>query len=91
MTLLWLHFKGNVCVPFNFFLTKKKEKKKKKVLSLQKVVNILESLLIMKSCELKFVWGEGNLICSKLPLFQTHPRPCQQGSVSCLVTCVLSG
>lgn len=86
MTFLWLHFKGNVCVPFNLFLTKKKEE----TLSLQKVVNILESPLIMKSCKLKFVWGEGNLICSKLlPLFQTHP--CQHASVSCLVTCVLSG
>lgn len=23
MTFLWLHFKGSVCVPFNFFLKKK--------------------------------------------------------------------
>lgn len=27
MTFLWPHFKGNVCVPFNFLLTKKKKKK----------------------------------------------------------------
>lgn len=24
MTVLWPHFKGNVCVPFNFLVTKKK-------------------------------------------------------------------
>lgn len=69
MTVLWPHFKGNVCVPFNFLVTKKK-----KMLSLQKVVNILECLLIMKSCTLKFVQGEGNLIFSKLPLFEMR-RP----------------
>lgn len=54
MTFLWLHFKGSVCVPFNFFLKTKK-------LTFQKVVNILKSLLIMKSCKLKFVQGKGNL------------------------------
>lgn len=85
MTFLWLHFKGNVCVPFNFFVFLKRNK-----LTLQKVVNILESLLIMKSCNLKFVQGKGIYrIFNKLPLFQMHWFTCQHTNVSCLVTCVL--
>lgn len=56
MTFLWLHFKGNVCVPFNF-----KTNKKTHHLTLQKAVNILEGSLIMKSCKVKFVQGKGNL------------------------------
>jgi len=73
-----------MCV-FHFFFLKKEK------LTLQKVVNILESMLIMKSCKPKSVQGKGNLYDFQQAAFvsdalvHVSARQCIMPGYMCLV------